>query len=277
MAVDLVDDVALKDEAATQVSPRHRTQGLSPARKVWRYVAMPLFLTIVLVGFYLYISGQELDTIEARQLTRPIIQGRLTEHIYVSAISTFFVVLLAVPLGILATRPSLQRFTPGIIGLGNFGQAIPSLGMLTIINLFALTVTWLPSTGTVPAVLALVAYSTLPILRNTMVGLRQVDPNLLEAGRGMGLSNFQVLRKIEMPLAVPVVLAGVRTALVISIGTAALVFLYGAGGLGTLIFQGFQLRREPILLTGAVLTATLALLVDYLAGLVEEWLTPRGI
>ncbi len=167
MAVDLVDDVALKDEAATQVSPRHRTQGLSPARKVWRYVAMPLFLTIVLVGFYLYISGQELDTIEARQLTRPIIQGRLTEHIYVSAISTFFVVLLAVPLGILATRPSLQRFTPGIIGLGNFGQAIPSLGMLTIINLFALTVTWLPSTGTVPAVLALVAYSTLPILRNT--------------------------------------------------------------------------------------------------------------
>ncbi|MDQ3451643.1 MAG: ABC transporter permease subunit [Actinomycetota bacterium] len=93
----------------------------------------------------------------------------------------------------------------------------------------------------------------------------------------MGLSNFQVLRKIEMPLAVPVVLAGVRTALVINIGTAALVFLYGAGGLGTLIFQGFQLRREPILLTGAVLTATLALLVDYLAGLVEEWLTPRGI
>lgn len=276
MAVDATDEV-LKDQTAAQVPSRHRTEGLSPARKAFRYLAMPLFLTIVLAALYLWVNGQELDSIEARQLNRPLIQGRLQEHVFISAVSTFFVVLIAVPLGIVATRPSVRRFAPGIIALGNFGQAIPSLGLLTIINLAALRVPWLPSTGAVPAVLALVAYSSLPILRNTMVGLQQVDDSLLEAGRGMGLSNFQVLRRIEVPLAVPVMLAGVRTALVINVGTAALVFLYGAGGLGTLIFQGFQLRRTPILLTGAVLTAALALLVDYLAGLVEEWLTPRGL
>ncbi len=276
MAID-VDDPRLADETAATSAARHRSQGLPPIRKAWRYLAMPLFLAIVLAALYAWVNGQQLDSIEVRQLNRPLIQQRLTEHVYIGAVSTFFVILLAVPLGILATRQSLRRFAPAVIGLGNFGQAIPSLGLLTIINLFAITVPWLPSTGMVPAVLALVAYSALPILRNTMVGLQQVDPSLLESGRGMGLSNLQVLRRIEVPLAVPVMLAGVRTALVINIGTATLVFLYGAGGLGTLIFQGFQLRRLPILITGAVLTAALALFIDYLAGLVEEWLTPRGL
>lgn len=270
------DDVAVDESAATGVQ-RQPSEGLSTARKVFRYTARPLFIALVLAGLYFYVTGQELDSIEQRQLVPAVIQQRLSEHIYISALSTFFVIILAVPLGIFATRPSLRRIAPFIVGFGNFGQAIPSLGLLTLIFLLAFEVAWLPSTGTAPAVMALVAYSTLPILRNTMVGLQQVDPSLLEAGRGMGLSNLQVLRKVEMPLAIPVVLAGVRTALIINVGTAALVFLFGAGGLGTLILQGFQLRRTSILLTGAVLTAALALLVDYLAGLVEEWLTPRGL
>lgn len=126
-------------------------------------------------------------------------------------------------------------------------------------------------------VVSLVGYSFLPILRNTMVGLQQVDGSVLEAGAGMGMSNARVLRRIELPLAVPVILAGVRTALVLNVGTATLAFLFGGGGLGQTIFQGFQLRRTPILITGAVLVAVLALLVDYVAGLVEEKLTPRGL
>ncbi len=110
-----------------------------------------------------------------------------------------------------------------------------------------------------------------------MVGLRQVDPNLLEAGRGMGLSNFQVLRKIEMPLAVPVVLAGVRTALVINVGTAALVALTNAGGLGGIIIGGLVSNRPIVTVVGSVLTAVLALFIDYLGRVAEDVLRPRGL
>lgn len=280
MAVDVSSpstdpEVAAALAAAPQ--PRQRQTGVSTARRVWRFAAMPLLLIVVLVGLRLYVAGQELDSIEARQLNAPFITAKLFEHITASAWSTFFVILIAVPMGILATRPSLKRYAPVIVGFGNFGQAIPSLGLLTIIFLLAREIGVIPTTGLVPVVLALTAYSALPILRNTMVGLHQVDANLLEAARGMGLSNLQVLRKVEMPLAVPVILAGVRTALIINVGTASLVFLFGGGGLGELIFQGFQLRRDPILITGAVLTAVLALFVDYLGGLIEEYLTPRGL
>lgn len=275
MAVDVTELPA----PVSTARPAHATRDLSRWRKVWRFAAMPLLLASALIALRVWVAGQELDSIEARQLNAPFIAQKVREHVTASVVSTVFVILIAVPLGILATRPSLRRVAPFIVGLGNFGQAIPSLGLLTLIFLLARTgiVPGLPSTGLVPVVIALVAYSALPIIRNTMVGLNQVDRSLLEAARGMGLSNFGVLRMVELPLAVPVVLAGVRTALIINVGTAALVFLFGGGGLGELIFQGFQLRRTAILLTGAVLTATLALLVDYLAGLVEEFLTPKGI
>ena len=274
MSVDTAPPTAPEATAAPEA---RRQTGVSTARRVWRFAAMPLLLTAILISLRLYVGGQELDSIEARQLNAAFITEKLVEHIRASGWSTLFVILIAVPMGILATRPSLRRWSPVIVGFGNFGQAIPSLGLLTIIFLAARELPFLPSTGIVPVVAALVAYSALPILRNTMVGLQQVDPNLLEAARGMGLSNIQVLRKIEMPLAVPVILAGVRTALIINVGTATLVFLFGGGGLGELIFQGFQLRRTPILMTGAVLTAVLALFVDFLGGLVEELLAPKGL
>jgi len=242
-----------------------------------RYLGMPLFLSIVLLVLYLWVAGQELDSIEARTLTMDNLLGQTREHLTLTLYSTFFVLLLAVPFGILATRPRLRRYAPIIIGLGNAGQAIPSLGLLALLFYVFRTQDALPSTGTFPVVVSLVGYSFLPILRNTMVGLDQVDRFVLEAGRGMGMSNGRVLRSIELPLAVPVVLAGVRTALVLNVGTAALAFLFGGGGLGETIFAGFQLRRTPVLLTGAVLVAVLALLVDYVAGLIEEKLTPRGL
>ena len=245
--------------------------------KLFHYLGMPVFLLIVMIGLYLYVGAQELDSIELRVLTLDNLLGQTIQHLTLTVYSTVFVLALAVPLGIIATRPRLRRYTPGIIGLGNAGQAIPSLGMLALLFYLFRTTENLPSTGTFPVVVALTAYSFLPILRNTMVGLDQVDRFVLEAGKGMGMSNRLVLRQIELPLAVPVILAGVRTALVLNVGTAALAFLFGGGGLGETIFSGFQLQRTPVLVTGALMVAVLALLVDYLAGIVEERLTPRGL
>ena len=124
---------------------------------------------------------------------------------------------------------------------------------------------------------ALVAYSLLPILRNTMVGLQGVDRFLIEAGRGMGMSRARVLGQIELPLAVPVILAGVRTALVINVGTATLATFVNAGGLGFLIVNALALNRQPVLIVGSVLTAVLALLIDWLGGVAEDILRPKGL
>lgn len=252
-------------------------RGRSPLMKVLRYGGMPVLLGLVLLGLYLYVSGQQLDSVEQRVLVEPFITQKLQEHIVLAFLSTIAVLALAVPMGIVATRPGRERIAAGIIGLGNAGQAIPSLGLLALLFFLFREISWLPGTGMVPVVVALTAYSFLPILRNTMVGLEGVDSAVLESGRGMGMSNRQVLRQLELPLAVPVILAGVRTALVINIGTAALAFLFGAGGLGEIIFRGYQLNRTSVLLVGAVLTAVLALLVDWLAGIVEEQMTPEGI
>lgn len=262
--------------AAEKVAPKHAEER-GPTLTALRFAGMPVFLGLVLLGLYVWVRSQELGSVEVRRLTPDILIGQVGEHVWLAFVSTAFVLALAVPLGILVTRPATRRFAPYIVNLGNAGQAIPSLGMLALLYFAFREIPLLPSTGRVPVVAALVAYSFLPILRNTMVGLDQVDRSMLEAGKGMGMSNWQVLRRIELPLAVPVVLAGVRTALVLNVGTATLAFLFGAGGLGQTIFQGFQLRRTSILVTGAVLTAVLALFIDYLAGIVEERLTPTGI
>lgn len=263
--------------ASVHVVPEWDPEHRGPLATAFRFLAMPVFIALVLAGLYLWVTGQELDSIETRQLTAEILVPRTIRHIQLSAISTLAVLLLAVPTGIFVTRPRFKRFAPAVIGLGNAGQAIPSLGALALLYFLFIEVDALPSTGLVPVVVALVGYSFLPILRNTMIGLTQVDESVMEAGKGMGLSDHLILRRIELPLAVPVVLAGVRTALVLNIGTAALAFLFGGGGLGQTIQTGFQLNRTPILITGAVLVAVLALAADYLAGIVEEELTPRGL
>ena len=128
-----------------------------------------------------------------------------------------------------------------------------------------------------PALFALVLYALLPVLRNTMVGLDRVDRFLIDAGRGMGLARSTILFRIELPLAVPVMLAGIRVALILNVGTATLATFTNAGGLGALIDTGVTLNRIPILLTGSVLTAVLALGVDWIAGLTERVLRPRGL
>jgi osmoprotectant transport system permease protein len=156
------------------------------------------------------------------------------------------------------------------VNVANIGQGLPSIGVLALLAIFF-------GLGFRYALVGLVAYAFLPVLRNTMVGLRQVESAVIEAGRGMGMSKNAVLFRIELPLAVPIMLAGIRTALVITIGTATLATFIGAGGLGALIETGISLNRTPVLVTGAVLTSVLALFVDWLAGVAEDILRPKGL
>lgn len=246
------------------------TTGRSRARTVWRFVAMPLFCAVVLLVLYLYVSGQELDSIEARRLTADYIRASVLRHVYLVVVSTAWVIALAVPAGILLTRPFARRVSGPLVTVANVGQAIPSIGVIVIL---ALTLGF----GVRYAIVALVVYAFLPVLRNTMVGLQQVDPNVIEAGRGMGMTRGAVLLTIELPLSVPVMLAGVRTALTINVGTAAVATLTNAGGLGDIIYTGMVQSRHVVLITGAVLTAVLALLVDYVASIAEDVLRPRGL
>lgn len=260
--------------AAAGVLPPSAVEAQLEARaglpSVLRYLAVPVFLSLVCLALYLYVSGRELDAIEQRTLNKQYLTDRLIEHINLAAMSTIMVLAIAVPLGILVTRPFARFLTPLVLGVGNMGQAIPSVGLLV---LFTLTI----GIGFWPAVYALVAYSALPILRNTMVGLHQVDRSLIEAGRGMGMTKLQALLRIELPLAVPVILAGARTALILNVGVAVLGAFTNAGTLGDLIVNGLALDRDPVLITGAVLTGVLALTIDWLAGIAENVLTPRGL
>jgi osmoprotectant transport system permease protein len=224
----------------------------------------------VCLALFLYVSSQELDSIERRTLNSGYITQRLIEHIALAGFSTVFVIVIAVSLGVLLTRPFARGITPIVIGIANVGQAIPSIGLLVLL---ALTF----GVGFKYAVVALIAYSILPVLRNTMVGLRQVDDSIIEAGRGMGMSKAALLFRIELPLAVPVILAGIRTALVINVGAATLATFVAAGGLGDLINNGIRLGRQPVLITGSVLTSVLALFIDWLAGIAETRLRPKGL
>ena len=242
----------------------------APSRR-WRGgLVVPLVLSALVVGLLVYVQSAELDDIEARLLAPGFLADATLRHLQLVGVSTVIVVLLAVPLGILATRPSVRRFVPLIIGLGNVAQGVPSLGVLVLLAIYV-------DIGFMPAIAALVLYAFLPILRNTIVGLQQVDPFVIESGRGMGMSRGTVLRRLELPLAVPVVLAGIRTAAVINVGTATIATLVNAGGLGDVIYQGLVLNRLVVTVVGALLAAVLALFIDYLAGLLEQALRPQGL
>lgn len=192
------------------------------------------------------------------------------QHVELVAISGGLAILAGIPLGILLSRPSLARLSESGMQLLNIGATIPTLAIL------ALSMSWL-GIGTPPAVFALWAATLLPIVRNTMAGLRGVDPYLIEAGRGMGMTPVQLLLRVELPNALYVLLAGVRTALAINVGTVPLAFLIGGGGLGELIFTGIDLNEPSMMMAGAIPTAALAVTVDFTLGLVTYFLVPRGV
>lgn len=184
--------------------------------------------------------------------------------------STILVIAIAVPLGIVLTRPSMRRFAPSVLAVANAGQALPAYGLLVIFLL-------LLGQGLTTVIWALVLYALLPVLRNTMVGLDNVDRSVIEAGRGMGMTKRNALTRIELPLAVPVIIAGIRTAMTINIGMATLAFLIGGGGLGITISSGLKLQQNPVLLVGAGMVALLALTFDWIGALMERFLKPKGL
>lgn len=239
--------------------------------KLARYLTVPLILALICLGLYLYIGSVNLDSIEQRSLNTSVIAQKLFRHLQITAVATLLVVVLAISAGIILTRPVMRRVAPYIIAVASTGQAMPSIGVIVLLavlfNQFGFRV----------AVVALVITAFLPILRNTMVGIKQVDQSVIESGRGMGMTKRAVLFRIELPLAVPIMLAGIRTALIIVVGTAALATFINAGGLGDIINTGIKTSRDPILITGAILTAVLALSVDYIAGIAEDVFRPKGL
>jgi osmoprotectant transport system permease protein len=192
------------------------------------------------------------------------------EHLMLVGISTITAVLIGVPLGILLTRK--PRLSKPILGFANIVQTIPSLALFG----FLIPLPFLGGIGASTAIFALVLYALLPIVRNTATGISSIDPAIREAGRGMGMTDRQLLLKVELPLAFSVILAGVRIATVTAVGVATIAAAIGAGGLGMYIFRGVSMVDNQVILAGAIPAALLALAADLLLSALERAVAPRS-
>ncbi|MGW5649522.1 ABC transporter permease [Saccharopolyspora sp. NPDC003752] len=237
-----------------------------------RLLAQPIAVVALVAGVLGWAFSQDNDEVTARSINSTTILSLTWTHFLLSLAVAVIVVVVAVPLGVVLSRSWARRAVPLVIGLANIGQAAPSVGLLVLFFLITGG-----ATGFWIAVLPIAFYALLPVLRNTIVGLQQVDPSLIDAGRGIGMSATGVLARIELPLAVPYILAGLRTALVLAVGTATLALFVGAGGLGEMINTGYKLNDWTVMVVGAVLAMSLALLVDWLGALAETYLSPRGL
>src|SRR6266704_7116844 len=193
--------------------------------------------------------------------------GLTWQHVYLVAVSTGAAIVVGVPLGIVLTRRPAWRAP--VLGLANVFQTIPSLALFGfLIPVFGI--------GAWTAITALIVYALLPIILNTYTGIAGVDPAVREAGRGMGMTDWQLLTLVELPLGFGVMLAGVRVATVVSVGTATIAAAVGAGGLGVYIFRGVAMVNDTLILAGAVPAALMALAADGLLGLAERRLAWRA-
>lgn len=191
------------------------------------------------------------------------------EHLWMVVVSIFLAVVVGIPLGILITRwPGLDK---PVLGTANIIQTIPSLALFG----FLLPVPWIGARADRLAILALSLYALLPLIRNTYAGIKGVDRSVVEAGRGMGMTDRQLLFQVELPLALGVIIAGVRVATVICVGLATIAAAIGAGGLGEYIFRGLAMVNNQLILAGAIPAAALALLADVSLGWLERRLSPH--
>ncbi|QIS22554.1 ABC transporter permease [Nocardia terpenica] len=236
-----------------------------------RLLAQPVLAIALAVGVLAWAFDRNLTATQRASINAANIATATRQHVVITATVVVIVVLVGVPLGTMLTRPRYRRLAPVFVGIANIGAAAPAIGLIVLCYL------WTQRTGFWVGVAPIAFYTLLPVLRNTILGYQQVDPMLVDAGRGQGMSAVTVLRRIEFPLAVPFILAGLRTSLVLAVGTATLSFLVSAGGLGILIDTGYKLRDNVTLWVGAVLAVALALLVDWLGALAERFLGPRGL
>ncbi len=196
---------------------------------------------------------------------------RLTvQHIQLVAIAGVITVAVGVPAGIVLTRGFMRKYREMLLNILGICQTVPSLAVI------AIAMTYL-GIGRKTAIFALIVYGLLPIIRNTVAGLAGVEPVILDAGRGMGMRPLQLLFRVELPNASYIILTGVRTSIVIMVGTAALSFLIGGGGLGDLIFTGIMMVDPAYMLAGAVPTALLAVIMNWFFGVLERWIISPGL
>lgn len=270
-AVDRPTTSEPSPEEPTRQEPGRQSRLRNMERGTVLMLVVPPVIVLVVFGIYaIWHQTADLDSVEQSQLAWPTVFRLIWQHVQVTFVSAAAVVLIAVPLGILLTRGRMRAASPLIVGIANAGQAAPSIGLIALLAMWRGFGFW-------TAVLALTLYGILPVLRNTITGLQGVDPTLKEAGRGVGMSAMGTLLRVELPLAVPVIMAGVRTALVLLVGTAALVTFIDAGGLGAIIYTGISLFRFSLMVWGAVLIALLALVVEWLGRLLELATRPKGI
>ena len=228
-----------------------------------------LVLALIVI-FLLGVWAQASGAIDDFLWYLPDVQYLAVQHLWLTLLSGSLAILVAIPLGVWLSRPSMARAAESMMQVLNVGTTIPTLAVL------ALSMSFL-GIGTVPAVFGLFVATLLPIARNTYAGLKGVSPALKEAAAGIGMSPTQRLLKVELPNALYVIFAGIRTALTINVGTVPLAFLIGAGGLGELIFTGIDLYDPIMMLSGAIPTALLAILVDALVAGVAFIVVPRGV
>jgi osmoprotectant transport system permease protein len=218
------------------------------------------------IAWGLYASGLAADILRYRKDI-----GYLTkQHLTLVAISGSAAIVFGVGIGIWLSRPWMARWAESAIQAVNMLTSIPTLGKLALMMSFL-------GIGPLPAIVGLWIATLLPIIRNTYEGIRIVPAHLTDAARGMGMAPTTVLLRIELPNALFVILAGVRTAMAVNVGTAPIAFLIGGGGLGELIFTGIDLQQQGMMLAGAIPTALLAVAVDFLFGQAQYWLVPRGV
>ena len=257
----VIPEVPAATDAGSE-RPRRRSLG--------RWVFQPLACVVAVVGALVYVNVADVSDSEQRSLGIPNLVTLLREHMTISLAATVLTCVIAIPIGILLTRGPMRRYSKPVITVAGFGQAAPAIGLIALgAVLFGI--------GQVGAIVALTVYGALPIIANTVTGLDGVDPRLVEAARGMGMSAFSTLLRVELPLALAVIVAGVRTALVLIVGTAALASFTGGGGLGQLITTGIKLQQNVTLLVGGILVAALALFIDWLARVVEIVAAPKGL
>jgi osmoprotectant transport system permease protein len=234
---------------------------------IGKLVGVPLLLLAAWAGTAVVLLSRPLDERESVAINLQEFQVDLSAHLYIVLTALGIALVIALPLGVVLAR-SFAVLRAIAFGVANLSQAIPSVALLGL----AYTII---GSGPRPAILALTAFSVLPILRNTVVGLTSIDHAIIEAAVGMGMSRTQSLFRVELPLALPTIFAGVRTGIVLNISSATLATFIGGGGLGDLLDKGIESNLPRVTLVGAVMVASLAMLADWIAGLVEARLTAR--
>ena len=234
-----------------------------------RHQVIFVSLLILLVGMTIWITS--LGTVG---IYNTFTYGDLFYSTWAHLKMVFSAVVIAtaigVPLGILVTRPGIDKLALPVIGGASVGQTIPSLAVIAIMAPVL-------GFGLQSAIVALVIYGLLPILRNSYIGIKNIDPAIIEAAEGMGLTRMQIARRIELPLARPVIMAGIRISTVITVGTAELAVLVGGAGLGKITLTGVFAREALIILQGAAPTAAIAITLGFILEQLEQWMTPQGL